>query len=109
MNQMGLLERPITPPIYSIIAPDLGYCFLRTLIGLLIIYATRQIVKTVVLRSTCSFYGLDWKHPDVKRSGQVEMPYYYLTYFAIGFNIAFTCPLAFRAMGINRDYSYTEL
>jgi sphingosine-1-phosphate phosphatase 1 len=109
MNQMGLLERPLTPPIYSIIAPDLGLCILRTIIGLIIIYATRQIVKTFVLRSTCSFYGLDWKNPEIKRFAQVEMPYYYLTYFAIGFNIAFTCPLAFRAMGINRDYSYTEL
>ena len=109
MNQFGLLERPLMPPIYSIIAPDLGLCILRTIIGLLLIYATRQIVKTFVLRSTCSFYGLDWKNPEIKRLAQVEMPYYFLTYFAIGFNIASICPLAFRAMGINRDYSYTEL
>jgi sphingosine-1-phosphate phosphatase 1 len=109
MNQMGLLERPLTPPIYSIIAPDLGFCFLRTIIGLVIVYATRQVVKTLVLRLTCAFHGLDWKNSEVKRLAKVEMPYYYLTYFAIGFNIAFICPLAFRAMGINRDYSYTEL
>ena len=109
MNQLGLLERPLTPPVYSIIAPDLGLCILRTIIGLLLIYATRQIVKTFVLRSTCYFYGLDWKNPEIKRLAQVEMPYYYLTYFAIGFNISLTCPLLFRAMGINRDYSYTEL
>jgi sphingosine-1-phosphate phosphatase 1 len=109
MNKLGLLERPLTPPIYAITPPDLGLCVLRTIIGLLIIYATRQIVKTIVLRSTCSVYGLDWKNPEVKRLAKVEMPYYYLTYFAIGFNIAFICPLAYRAVGINRDYSYTEL
>jgi len=109
MNKNGLLERPLTPPIYSIIAPDIGLCFLRTIIGLIIIYATRQIVKTFVLRSTCALYGVNWKNPEIKRLAKIEMPYYYLTYFAIGFNISFTCPLAFRAMGINRDYSYTEL
>ena len=109
MNQMGLLERPLTPPIYAIIPPDIGLCILRTIIGLVLVYATRQIVKTVVLRSTCSFYGLDYNNPEIKRLAQVEMPYYYLTYFAIGFNTIFLCPLTFRALGINRDYSYTEL
>jgi sphingosine-1-phosphate phosphatase 1 len=109
MNQIGLLERPLTPPVYSIIPPNLGLCFLRTILGLIITYATRQIIKTIVLRLTCLSYGLDWKNPEIKRLAKVEMPYYYLTYFAIGFNIAFTCPLIFRAIGINRDYSYTEL
>jgi len=109
LNTMGLLKKPLMPPIYSIIPPHLGFCFLRTIIGLIIVYITRQIVKTVVLRSICAIYGLDWKTPEVKRLAKIEMPYYYLTYFIIGFNIGFTCPLTFRAMGINRDYSYTEL
>ncbi|CAF0800965.1 unnamed protein product [Adineta ricciae] len=109
MHQIGLLQRPLTPPLYSIIAPNLGLCIIRTILGMLFIYATRQIVKTVVLRVTCAIYGLDWKNPESKRYAKVEMPYYYLTYFAIGFNISFTCPLIFRALGINRDYSYTEL
>ncbi|CAF1360025.1 unnamed protein product [Rotaria magnacalcarata] len=109
MHQIGLLEKPLTPPLYSIIAPNLGLCIVRTILGMIFIYATRQIVKTVVLRVTCSIYGLDWKNPESKRLAKVEMPYYYLTYFAIGFNISFTCPLFFRAIGINRDYSYTEL
>ncbi|CAF0922054.1 unnamed protein product [Rotaria sordida] len=109
MQKFDLLERPLTPPIYSIITPNLGFCVLRTIIGLLIIYATRQIVKTIVLRITSLIYGLDWKDPEIKRLAKVELPYYYLTYFVIGFNIAFTCPLVFRMIGINRDYSYTEL
>ncbi|UJR21153.1 hypothetical protein I4U23_024252 [Adineta vaga] len=109
MNKLGLLERPIMPPIYAILEPDLGLWCLRTIIGLLIVATTRQIVKTIVLRYACTFYGLDWKNPDSKRYAKIEMPYYYLTYFIIGFNIAFTCPLAFRALGINRDYSFTEL
>jgi hypothetical protein len=109
MNYIGLLEKPLTPPVYSIIPPNLALCCLRTFLGLILIYATRQIVKTLVLRLTCLFYGLDWKNPEIKRLAKVEMPYYYLTYLSIGFNIGFLCPLVFRAMGINRDYSYTEI
>ncbi|CAF1545565.1 unnamed protein product [Rotaria magnacalcarata] len=109
MQKLGLLERPLSPPVYSIIAPNLGFCVLRTIVGLLIVYTTRQLVKTCVLRVTSALYGLDWKDPEIKRFAKVEMPYYYLTYFSVGFNIAFACPLVFRLMGINRDYSYTEL
>ena len=109
MHQIGLLQRPLTPPIYAIIAPNLGLCVIRTIFGMLFVYVTRQIVKTVVLRATCAIYGLDWRNPESKRLGKVEMPYYYLTYYVIGFNVSFTCPLIFRALGINRDYSYTEL
>ncbi|CAF0926635.1 unnamed protein product [Adineta steineri] len=109
LNAIGYLEKPIFPPTYPIIPPNLGLCFLRTILGLVFVYITRQVVKTVVLRCTCSVYGLDWKDPNSKRYAKVEMPYYYLTYFAIGFNIGFTCPFLFRSIGINRDYSFTEL
>jgi len=109
INQLGLLERPLTPPIYQIASPEFGLWFLRTFIGLILIFFTRQIVKTLVLRLTCLYYKLDYRNPQIKRLAQVEMPYYYLTYFAVGFNVGFLFPLTFRAMGINRDYSYTEL
>jgi sphingosine-1-phosphate phosphatase 1 len=109
MHKIGLLQRPLTPPIYSIIAPNLWLCLVRTILGMIFIVVTRKIVQTIVLRITCAIYGLDWKDPESKRLAKVEMPYYYLTYFFIGFNVSFTCPLLFRALGINRDYSYTEL
>lgn len=109
MHEIGYLEKPLTPPVYAIVMPDLGLCVLRTILGMVFVFFTRQVVKTVVLRCTCAFYGLDWKNPESKRLGKVELPYYYLTYYAIGFNISFTCPVIFRFLGINRDYSYTEL
>lgn len=109
MNRLGFFDRPSSPPLYSIISPDIGLCFVRTIIGMIITGGTREIVKRLVLRLTCQFYGLDWKNPQNKRLGKIEMPYYYLTYFTIGFNVAFTCPLVFLWIGINRDCSYTEL
>ena len=109
LNSIGLLERSLTPPIYSITVPNLGLCFMRIIIGLTITFATRLIVKIVVLRITCAIYGLDSKDPDIRRLAKVEMPYYYLTYFAVGFNIYFTCSTVFHALKINRNNSYTEL
>ncbi|CAF1535347.1 unnamed protein product, partial [Didymodactylos carnosus] len=109
MFKLGLLKKPLTPPIYSIIYPNYLHCLLRTVLGLILIFLTRQIVKNVVLRITCFIYGLDYRNPECKRLAKIEMPYYYLTYFAIGFNISFSCPVFFRAIGIGRDYSYTEI
>ena len=109
MNQIGLLQKPLIPPLYSIFAHKLCISVLRSILGMIILYATRQIVKTIVLWATSAIYGLNSRNPETKRFVKVEMPYYYLTYFAIGFNIIFTCPLVFHVIGINHDYSYTKL
>ena len=109
MHQIGLLQKPLTPPLYAIIPPNLWLCVVRTIIGMVFVISTRHVVKTIVLRVTCAVYGLDWKNPENKRLAKVELPYYYFTYFAIGFIVSFICPIFFRAIGINRDYSYTEL
>lgn len=109
MHKIGLLQKPLTPPLYAIIPPNLWLCVVRTIIGMIFVGLTRQVVKTFILRITCAIYGLDWKNPESKRLAKVELPYYYLTYYAIGFNVSFICPIVFRALGINRDYSYTEL
>ena len=107
LNQNDLLETLLNRPTDVALSSGLGLCAVRTFIGLLLVYATRQIVKTVVLRLTCLAYGLNWKDPQIKRLAQVEMPYYYLTYFAVGFNIALTCPFVFRAIGIAPDFHQT--
>lgn len=109
MHKIGLLQKPLTPPLYAIIPPNLWLCVVRTILGMICVFTVRQTVKTIVLRVTCAIYGLDWKNPESKRLAKVEMPYYYLTYYAMGFSISFICPIVFRALGINRDYSYTEL
>ena len=109
MLQINLLQRPLISSIYSIVTPDIDLCIVRTVLGMILVYITRQIVKTIVLRMSCTIYGLDWKNPESKRLTNIELLYYYLTYFSVGFNITFTCPLLFRALGINRDYSHIEL
>ncbi|CAF0870536.1 unnamed protein product [Didymodactylos carnosus] len=103
MNTMGLLLKPILSPKYAPIYPNYLRCLLRPTFGAILILLTRQIAKTIVLRLTCLFYGVDYRKPECKRLAKIEIPYYYLTYFATGFNMAFTCPVAFHAMGIGND------
>lgn len=107
MNQNDILETLLTLPTDAALSSSFSLCFLRTFIGLLIVFATRQIVKNVVLRTTCFVYKLDWKDSQIKRLAQVEMPYYYFTYFAVGFNIALTCPFVFQKLGIASDFHQT--
>jgi sphingosine-1-phosphate phosphatase 1 len=108
-NQLGFLQKPDYPPLYDIRSPSIVHLVLRTLIGLLILIAIRQIFKTFLLRLICFIYNCDHNDPIVRRKKKIELPYNYITYFVIGLNIAFLSPYLFRLLGIERDYSYTEL
>jgi sphingosine-1-phosphate phosphatase 1 len=111
-NHLGYLERPAEPPLYDIHFPNaLGYVFgvVRTILGLLMFLACRQILKKSLLRFICYLNGRDYKDPQSKRLKAVELPYNYFSYFVLGMNIAFMSPFVFRLLNIERDYSYTEL
>lgn len=109
---LGLLARPAEPPLYDIQFPNaLGYLhvLVRTPIGILMFFACRYILKRSLLRVICSLNGLDWRDPASKKLKAVELPYYYLSYFVLGVDIAFLSPVIFRLLNIERDYTYTEL
>jgi sphingosine-1-phosphate phosphatase 1 len=111
-NNMGYIHRPDEPPLYDIHFPNaIGYIFgvLRTVMGLLILVATRQFFKSSLLKFMCYLHGLNSSDESAKKQKKIELPYYYITYFAIGLNVAFTSPYLFRLLNIERDYSYTEL
>jgi sphingosine-1-phosphate phosphatase 1 len=111
-NKLGLLVKPVDPPLYQIHFPNaLGYFFgvVRTIIGLIALLLIRQLFKSSLLRFLCHIHKLDYKNPTSKQQKKIELPYNYLTYFAIGLNIAFASPYLFCLLGIQRDYSYTEL
>lgn len=111
-NEFGFLNRPNEPPLYDIHFPNaIGYILgiFRTILGLLMILATRQFFKSSLLKFLCYIHGLDYKDSESKKIKKIELPYYYLTYFAIGLIISFGAPFVFRMLKIERDYSYTEL
>lgn len=111
-NEFGLLERPAEPPLYDIQFPNaLGYlhAIVRTPIGIGMFVACRYVLKRSLLRVICSLNSLDWRDPASKQLKCVELPYYYLSYFVLGIDIAFLSPLVFRLLNIERDYTFTEL
>ena len=111
-NKLGLLAKPAEPPLYDIHFPNaLGYFFgvIRTLLGLIVLLLIRQFFKSSLLRFLCHIHKLDYKDSRSKQQKKIELPYNYLTYFAVGLNIAFVSPYLFTVLGIQRDYSYTEL
>ncbi len=111
-NRFGFLSKPHQPPLYDVHFPNfVGYIFgvVRTIIGLAILVAIRQLFKASLLKFLCKWYGQDPKDPACKQEKKIELPYNYITYFSMGLNIAFISPALFRMLGIERDYSYTEL
>lgn len=111
-NKLGFLHKPDEPPLYDIHFPNVfGYmlAILRTFLGLLLVLGTRQLFKKFLLKFLCFICKLDHLNPENKKKKKIELPYNYLTYFAIGVNIAFTFPFLFRLLRIERDYSFTEL
>ena len=109
---LGFLNKPDDPPLYNIQFPNaLGYLLgvVRTILGLITLLITRQAFKKYLLKFLCQLNGLDPADPACKQNIKIELPYNYLTYFAVGLNISFASPLLFRFLYIARDYSYTEL
>jgi len=106
---LGFLKPALEGPPYEIIYPsfhDIGLSLLRTCIGILILLATRAIVKLTV------FWGLKLTftiNDKSKESLKVEIPYKFLPYATMGFMAIFFCPIAFDILNIARITSYTEM
>jgi len=105
----GYLKPAVEGPPYVIIYPsfhDIGLSLLRTCIGILILLATRAIVKLTVFWGLKLTFTIDDKS---KESLKVEIPYKFLPYATMGLMAIFFCPIAFDILNIARITSYTEM
>lgn len=111
-NYFGLLNKPDRPPLYDIRYPDaLGIfaVFVRTVLGMILLIATRQFFKPFWKRILCTVFFQDPMKIESMRKKRIEIPLNYLTYMIVGFNVTFLSPYIFRLLNIERDYEYTEL
>jgi len=114
--QLGIIRGPELDPPYAIIWPSytmLGSSLLRLVIGLCIVVATRAIAKSVLY---ATLHSLILRHKEVSyltkettKEVLVELTYKYLSYIAIGFNVVYLAPAAFRFMNIERPTFHTEI
>lgn len=73
---------------------------LRMIIGVAVLMLTRAVMKAVTLASLCRVFP-STAGGDVRRARQhmhIELPYRYIVYSTVGFNVLFLVPLLFSYM-----------
>lgn len=80
---------------------SLVLALLRFIIGILLVYPTRFIMKLLCYRflpAIVPTHGVD----EVGKRPLVELPYKIVTYGTLAFSAAYLCPIVFEMCGINR-------
>ncbi|XP_043926302.1 sphingosine-1-phosphate phosphatase 2 [Protopterus annectens] len=72
----------------------------RFVIGIVILLTTRQVVKGASLYYLCAWHKVSIKDEDARQRLEIEVPYKFLTYSAIGFNATVVVPYAFQIFGL---------
>lgn len=105
-HHLGLLpdaapdQLPLAVPALS--AALVGVATLRLLVGVLVLVATRALMKAVTIPLVCRVVGV--ASGDVRKARQhmeVELPYRYIVYGTVGFNVLFLVPLIFNYLQLS--------
>ncbi|XP_076151634.1 sphingosine-1-phosphate phosphatase 1 [Alosa pseudoharengus] len=105
-TRLGLLpDAPLSslplrsPPLTAALA---GVCALRFLLGVLLLLATRVVMKAVTIPLVCRLTGVSGADVrEARQHMQVELPYRYIVYGTVGFNVLFLVPLVFGYLGLS--------
>ncbi|XP_010877112.1 sphingosine-1-phosphate phosphatase 1 [Esox lucius] len=100
MPDPPLDQLPLSSPPLS--AGLLAVSMLRFCLGMLVLLATRSLMKAVTIPLACRFSGIP--SGDVREARQhmeVELPYRYIVYSTVGFNTLFLVPLLFTFLPLS--------
>lgn len=105
-QRFGLLPDP-TPDHLPLSFPPfsaglVAVVVLRLVMGVLVLVATRALMKAVTLPLVCRVVGVP--SDDMRKARQhmkVELPYRYIVYGAVGFNVLFLVPLLFSYLPLS--------
>ncbi|XP_076002751.1 sphingosine-1-phosphate phosphatase 1-like [Genypterus blacodes] len=79
-----------------------GAAMLRLVLGVLVLVATRALMKAVTIPLVCWVFRIP--SGDVRKARQhmeVELPYRYIVYGTVGFNVLFLVPLIFSYLRLS--------
>jgi sphingosine-1-phosphate phosphatase 1 len=110
--QYGFMQRATTLPPYEIIYPTwqwFGQMLLRLALGVVILIATRTIMKLLSYNLICYLLGVNKEDMKSHQKLSVELPYKFATYMVVAFNFVWLSPQVFRYLGIERETYFTEL
>ena len=95
MPDLTANQLPLTMPVFS--ASLVVTAMLRHILGVLVLVATRALMKSITIPLVCWVSGVP--SGDVRKARQhmeVELPYRYIVYGTVGFNVLFLAPLLFN-------------
>jgi len=110
--QYDFMQRSTTLPPYQIIWPTwhwFGQMLLRLALGVVILIATRVVMKLLSYNLVCYVVGVSKEDMRAHKKLSVELPYKLITYTFVAFNSVFLAPQIFRYLGIERETYFTEL
>ncbi|KAM6462622.1 sphingosine-1-phosphate phosphatase 1 [Liasis olivaceus] len=102
LNLMPDPSQEMLPFVPSLTIRLFGKAALRLLIGLVFLLLVRMIMKKITIPLACKIFGIPCK--DIREARQhmeVELPYRYITYGAVGFSVTFLVPSLFCIMGLS--------
>lgn len=115
----GALSEPSSPPPYEVIWPTYQTIILiifRTIFGFCCVIFMRGICKSLTYKTMCAILRVNSKELiksenslTNKNKILVDLVYKYITYFVVGFNIAYLMPRIFTMIGIGRLTFYSEM
>nr|XP_033815077.1 sphingosine-1-phosphate phosphatase 2 isoform X1 [Geotrypetes seraphini] len=101
--QSGRIYEPIGSPPFVIppVTIDLLVLILvRFLLGMCVLIFTRQVVKSLSLELLCLWHKVSVKDTEARHSLEIEVPYKFVTYSAIGFSATVVVPLICKSVGL---------
>ncbi|GAA6078051.1 sphingosine-1-phosphate phosphatase 1 isoform X3, partial [Tachysurus ichikawai] len=104
-HQLALIHDP-PASMLPLQAPPLslglfGWSFLRFVLGVTMLFATRAAMKALTIPLVCRAVGISSQDVRIARQNmQVELPYRYIVYWTVGFSAFFLVPFIFSCVGL---------
>nr|XP_028586890.1 sphingosine-1-phosphate phosphatase 2 isoform X1 [Podarcis muralis] len=90
-----------THSIPSVTGDMLLMVLAQFLVGIAVLLIIRQIIKSLALKSLCSWYKVSINDIEAMQQIEIEVPYKFITYSTIGLSATVLVPLLHKLLGLN--------
>ncbi|XP_028586890.2 sphingosine-1-phosphate phosphatase 2 isoform X1 [Podarcis muralis] len=90
-----------THSIPSVTGEMLLMVLAQFLVGIAVLLIIRQIIKSLALKSLCSWYKVSINDIEAMQQIEIEVPYKFITYSTIGLSATVLVPLLHKLLGLN--------
>ncbi|CAI5775557.1 acidPPc domain-containing protein [Podarcis lilfordi] len=97
----NVLAEEATHSIRSVTGEMLLMVLAQFLVGIAVLLIIRQIIKSLALKSLCSWYKVSINDIEAMQQIEIEVPYKFITYSTIGLSATVLVPLLHKLLGLN--------